>query len=111
MTAFGVHVYLCGCVQGVVPLWLFWCVCSFAAVFRVCVPLWLFGVCVCVCVPLQLFWVCVCATVRLCSGCVCTFVAVFGVCSVEVIDGLHGVQFNLCEIFVTDPVELRGGMG
>lgn len=43
--------------------------------------------------------------------CICTFVAVFMVCSVEVVDGVHRVEFDLGEIFVTDPVELRGGLG
>lgn len=37
--------------------------------------------------------------------------AVFVVHPVQVIDGVHRVELDLCEVFVTDPVELRGGMG
>ena len=41
----------------------------------------------------------------------CTFVAEFGVCSVEVIDGVHRMKLDLGEISVADPVELRSGLG
>lgn len=40
---------------------------------------------------------------------VCTLLAVF-VHSVEVIDGVHRVELDLCQVFVTDPVELRGAL-
>lgn len=30
--------------------------------------------------------------------------------SVEVIDGVHRVELDLCQVFVTDPVELRGAL-
>lgn len=40
-----------------------------------------------------------------------TFLAVFVVHPVQIIDGVHRVELDLCEVFVTDPVELRGGMG
>lgn len=39
-----------------------------------------------------------------------TFVAVFVMHPVQVVDGVHRVELDLGEVFVTDPVELRGGM-
>lgn len=44
-------------------------------------------------------------------GRVCTFVTVVVVCPVEVIDGVHRVELDLSQVSVTDPVELRGGLG
>lgn len=41
----------------------------------------------------------------------CTFVAVLVVCSVEVVDGVHRMELDLCEISFADPVGLRGGLG
>lgn len=40
-----------------------------------------------------------------------TFVAVFVMHPVQVVDGVHRVELDLGEVFVTDPVELRGGVG
>lgn len=40
-----------------------------------------------------------------------TFVAVFVMHPVQVVDGVHRVELDLGEVFVADPVELRGGMG
>lgn len=51
----------------------------------------------CVCVLVAGSCVCVCMHVR-------TFVAVFMLRSVEVVNGVHGVQFDLREVFITDPV-------
>lgn len=45
-----------------------------------------------------------------CVG-VCTFLAELMVRSVEVVDGVNGVEFDLREVFVTDPVKLRCGLG
>lgn len=33
------------------------------------------------------------------------------VCPVEVVDGVHRVELDLSQVSVTDPVELRGGLG
>lgn len=40
-----------------------------------------------------------------------TFVAVFVMHPVQVVDGVHRVELDLGQVFVTDPVELRGGVG
>lgn len=53
---------------------------------------------------MAVFRVCVCV-------CVCTFVAVIMVCPVEVVDGVHRMELDLCEISLADPLELRGGLG
>lgn len=37
--------------------------------------------------------------------------AVFVMHPVQVVDGVHRVELDLGQVFVTDPVELRGGVG
>lgn len=46
-----------------------------------------------------------------CVEIVSTFVAVLGVRSVEVVDGVDGMQLDLGEVSLAHPVELRGGLG
>lgn len=48
---------------------------------------------------------------HVCGEPVHTFMAVLGVHSVEVIDGVDGMQLDLREVSLADPVELRSGLG
>lgn len=97
-----------------------WCVQLYGCVPVMDVPLWLFSGCVCVCTFIVVFCSCMNPAVvfslyiylsLLWIGRVCTFVTVVVVYPVEVVDGAHRVELDLSQISVTDPVELRGGLG